>query len=253
MKSEAKGKVNMSYWKEKISGRLPLILTLLIHGSLILFLILEPFSRITEDSMNYVTLTTDMMEFIASGGTEAPSFPTVQYKKPDISRSSSVTSTMESGGEAAVNLNDTTGTKKSSENATPDTLTSNSIFSDTLNYMDFYSGSGGGGSGGSGIMAGNMKLPTFMGGDFNVFRNWFLKRFRIPLDAPENYKERIVVAFSVDKEGTMRNIKVRYCSSREVENEIIRVLKTAPKWEPGQYNGATAGFNLQMPVNFKGY
>jgi hypothetical protein len=251
MKYTAIKKDNKPAGKKMPSAGLPLFITLFVHGVIILFLLIEPFSRITESSLNYITLNTDLMQFVESGGSDAPDFPTVQKKKADADVNTSVTSSSGSASDAAVNLNDTTASNTNSEFATPDTLESNGLFSDNLNYMDFYSGSGGGGNGGSGIMAGNMKLPTFMGGDFNFFRNWFLRHFNIPLEAPRNYRERVVVAFSIDKTGIMRNIKVSSCSSPEVEKEIINTLKIAPKWEPGQYNGRIAGFNLQMPVNFK--
>jgi hypothetical protein len=251
MKYGAKEKDNKPAGKKKSSAGFPLFLTLFIHGAIILFLILEPFSKITESSLNYITLNTDLMEFVETGGSDAPDFPSVQKKSQEAEQTMSVSSTSGSASDAAVNLDDTTGTIISNEFATPDTIESNGLFSDNFNYMDFYSGSGGGGKGGTGIMAGNMKLPTFMGGDFNVFRNWFLRHFNMPLEAPRNYRERVVVAFSVDKTGAMQNIKVNYCSSPEVEKEIISTLKNAPKWEPGQYNGTIAGFNLQMPVNFK--
>jgi hypothetical protein len=233
---------------KKMPGWVPWAITLAIHGILFLFLFLEPFSRLDEDSVSYLTLNTDLMQFKEMGGGE----PAARVINAEQDKIKSVNATTASTADAGININDSTTTKLNTEGiATPDSVSSNGFGGDTLNYMDFYSGTGTGGNGGSGVLAGNMKLPTFMGGDFNVFRTWFLKRFHVPLDAPLNYKERVIVSFSVDKNGRMQNIKVRSCSSPEVGNEIIRVLKNAPKWEPGFYNGEPSGFNLQMPVSFK--
>ncbi len=112
---------------------------------------------------------------------------------------------------------------------------------DTLNYNDFYA---------SGTMKSNVKLPTFQGGDFNNFRNWFQKRFRVPFDAPENYREKVTISFVVDPTGKIQNVTVHSCSSQVVETEILRVMNNAPMWEPGILNGNYSGFNFRMPVSF---
>jgi len=244
---------NIRKTRRKASRGLPLIITLVFHGLLMLWLIVQPFSRLTEDNLNYITLNTDLMQFEEINGDDAPSFSSSQHSNSQDNQSQSATTSVASTSDAAVNINDTTALQSQGGNATPDSLSGSGLMNDTLNYMDFYSGGIGGGRGGTGVMAGNLKLPTFMGGDFNSFRNWFLRHFRKPIDAPDDLEERVMVSFSVDKSGKMQNIKVRSCSSPEVAREIVRVLNTAPKWEPGLYNDDFASYNLQMPVNFKGY
>jgi|WetSurMetagenome_2_1015567.scaffolds.fasta_scaffold18017_2 hypothetical protein len=229
----------------------PVIITFSFYAALFLYLFLEPFSRITEDSVNYITLNTDVMQFEEEGGSGMPSFTSINRKINEEGEIKSITAAKASTADAGVNISDTTSTKLNNEGAvTPDTVNRSSNIGDTLNYMDYYSGSSRGGNGGSGVLASNLKLPEFMGGDFNVFRGWFLKRLRVPLDPP---KEIVMVSFSVDKNGVMQNIKVRSCSSMAVRDEILRLLRNAPKWEPGLENGLPAGFNFQMPVNFKHY
>src|SRR5512145_431319 len=144
---------NIRKTRQKVTRGLPLILTLVFHGLLLLWLIVQPFSRLTEDKVSYITLNTDLMQFEEINGEEAPSFSSSQHKNPQDDQSQSVTSTVASTSDAAVNINDTTSLKSQGESATPDTLSGRGLLKDTLNYMDFYSGGIGGGKGGSGVLA----------------------------------------------------------------------------------------------------
>ena len=233
--------------RKKTPFWVPLLMTLAFYTGLFLFLVLEPFSHITEESVNYITLNTDVMQIEQEPG-GGPSFTAVSRKeKSDAIKGT--TDSRASTADAGVNMNDSTLTKQNTEGAaTPDSVNSSRITGDTLNYLDFYSGSGGGGTGTSGFLSTNSKLPTFLGGDFNSFRQWFSKKLRVPVDRP---KEIVNVTFIVDKNGMVSNVKVKSCSSPEVRDEILKVMRKAPRWEPGVYNDKPAGFTFQMNVNFK--
>lgn len=222
--------------RRKVSRFLPLIISILVHGSILLFLIYYPYSKLLPDSVDYYVLNTDLIQYAGDISSDVSSS---QRQEPENEEHKNVTHDASSVSDEGVSSSDDIDAENPGETDSSGTESG----TDTLNYIDFNSGSIGGG---------NMKLPTFMGGDFNSFRNWFMKRFRLPVDAPVNYKERVIVAFSVDRTGAMRNIRVRSCSSAEVEKEILRVLNNAPAWEPGFFNGDYTGFNFQMPVSFKG-
>jgi hypothetical protein len=234
--------------RRKTPRWVPLLITLSFYTILFLFLFLEPFSRITEDSVNYVTLNTDVMQIIDEPGDEGMSFSSVSRKSEKETEKSNA-DRVASTADAGVNLSDSASTKKSNEgNATPDSVNTSRVVGDTLKYLDFYSGSGGGGNGNTGILVSTSKRPTFMGGDINNFSKWFFKRLHVPLDRP---REIVNVSWYVDENGNVSNIKVKSCSSPEVKAEIIRVMKSSPKWEPGTYNNMPSGFIVQLNVNFK--
>ncbi len=237
-----------SIMRRKTPRWVPLIITFSFYTILFLFLFLEPFSRITEDSVNYITLNTDVMQIIEETGDNGAGFSSVSRKSSEETEKSTA-DRVASTADAGVNLSDSTSTKKSDEgNATPDSVNTSRVVGDTLNYLDFYSGSGGGGNGITGVIVTNSRRPTFMGGDINNFSKWFFKRLRVPLDRP---REIVNVSWYVDPNGNVTNIRIKSCSSPEVKEEILRVMKSSPKWEPGTYNNMPSGFNIQFNVNFK--
>ncbi|HNX67751.1 MAG TPA: hypothetical protein PKH02_12775, partial [Bacteroidales bacterium] len=161
--------------RRKTPRWVPLIITLSFYTILFLFLFFEPFSRITEDSINYITMNTEVMQIVEETGDDGAGFSSVSRKsKPETEKSTA--DRVASTADAGVNLSDSTSTKKSDEgNATPDSVNTSRAVGDTLNYLDFYSGSGGGGNGITGVLVTNSKRPTFMGGDINNFSKWFFK------------------------------------------------------------------------------
>jgi hypothetical protein len=234
--------------RKKTPRWVPLIITFFFYTALFLFLFLEPFSRITEDSVSYITLNTDVMQIIDEPGDQGSGFSSVSRKSKDESVKSTVDQAA-STANTGVNLSDSTLTKKSNEgNATPDSVNTSRVVGDTLNYLDFYSGSRGGGHGLTGVLVTNSKRPTFMGGDINNFSKWFFKRLHVPLDRP---REIVNVSWYVDEHGNVSNIRIKSCSDPVVREEILRVMKSSPKWEPGTYNNTPSGFVVQFNVNFK--
>lgn len=209
--------------------------TLLAHALIVVILILLPLSRQEGRYLNYIAISDlSLLEEFERTQPPAASFKPDKPVEPGpvISQNPSVTADLSDKA---------TDTTLIAEEADGGNMPDRGLPVDTLNYMSLFSADG---------IKANVKLPTFQGGDYNNFHNWFVRRFRTPFDAPDNYHERVIVSFSVDKNGRMGNIKVRACSSEVVKNEIIRVLNNAPAWEPGVYNGDYASFNLQMPVRF---
>lgn len=81
------------------------------------------------------------------------------------------------------------------------------------------------------------RMPSFMGGDFNTFRQWFCTEFKYPAIAVENgIQGRVVVKFVIEKDGKLTNIEFLQSPDPIFNDEVIRVLKMSPKWTPG-YQG----------------
>ena len=96
------------------------------------------------------------------------------------------------------------------------------------------------------------KMPSFQGGDLNKFRNWVQERVRYPQIAQENgVSGKVVLSFVVEKDGTLTNIEVLQSPDRSLADEAVRVLKTSPKWEPGQQRTQPVRVKYTLPVDFR--
>ncbi len=96
------------------------------------------------------------------------------------------------------------------------------------------------------------KMPSFQGGDLNKFRNWVHERVRYPQIAQENgVSGKVVLSFVVEKDGTLTNIEVLQSPDRSLADEAVRVLKTSPKWEPGQQRNQPVRVKYTLPVDFR--
>lgn len=96
-------------------------------------------------------------------------------------------------------------------------------------------------------------LPQYPGGERAM-----LQALRDELKYPENLAEkdikgRVVVTFTVTKEGTIDNIKiVRSAGNEALDAEAVRALKAAltEKWTPGTVGGEPVDCYYTLPVMF---
>ncbi len=97
-------------------------------------------------------------------------------------------------------------------------------------------------------------LPTFAGGDIEVFRTWVMQQIKYPQIAIQNnIAGKVVLQFVVDKEGYIEtdNIKVIQSPDNLLSNEVIRILKISPQWTPGTINGKPNKVKYTLPISFK--
>ncbi|QCK17017.1 energy transducer TonB [Mangrovivirga cuniculi] len=62
---------------------------------------------------------------------------------------------------------------------------------------------------------------------------------------------RVYVQFIVDKTGKLTNIKVVKPIGGGLDEEALRVIKNAPKWNPGKQRGREVRQRMTIPVFFK--
>jgi hypothetical protein len=86
--------------------------------------------------------------------------------------------------------------------------------------------------GGAGLIS---KLPEYPGG-IQKFYDLIQKRFETPAKAKKSIGT-IKASFSIEKDGSLDNLKIIDDIGDGIGDELIRVLKTSPKWSPGQENG----------------
>ncbi len=94
-------------------------------------------------------------------------------------------------------------------------------------------------------------MPTFQGGDLNGYRNWFQSQLQYPAEAKEKgIKGRVIFSFVVEKDGSVSNFDALQAPDKILVDEVERVFKLTPKWEPGKQNGKAVRVKYTVPIYF---
>jgi hypothetical protein len=91
----------------------------------------------------------------------------------------------------------------------------------------------------------NLKEPTFPGG-ISEFYKFFAKNFKIPSNFKS--KDKIIASFFVEKDGSLTNIEIKKDLGFGSKEEVIRVLKSSPKWIPATNNNKTVRYQYVLPI-----
>lgn len=95
------------------------------------------------------------------------------------------------------------------------------------------------------------RLPEFPGGMVE-FMKWLTKTLRYPVLArQQKIQGKVIVAFIINKDGSISGQKVVKSVSPELDREALRVLRIMPKWKPGEDHGKPCRTYFSIPVNFK--
>jgi protein TonB len=95
------------------------------------------------------------------------------------------------------------------------------------------------------------EMPGFGGGDSNKFREYIQKNLRYPDVAAENgIQGRVFVAFVVEPDGRVTNVKVVRSVDPSLDKEAVRVVETSPKWKPGRQRGKPVRVSFTFPIIF---
>ena len=62
---------------------------------------------------------------------------------------------------------------------------------------------------------------------------------------------KMVFAFTIDEQGSVKNIKIVEILDMESATEIIRVLKKCPKWMPAKKGGKPISVEIKYPMVFR--
>ncbi|MGM9721555.1 MAG: energy transducer TonB [Candidatus Egerieousia sp.] len=94
--------------------------------------------------------------------------------------------------------------------------------------------------------------PKFQGGDQNDFTKWVFNNIVYPEIAKENgVQGRVFLQFTVDKDGSVKNVKVLRGVDSSLDKEAVRVVSSSPKWEPGRQRDKPAKVTFVFPVIFQ--
>ena len=93
--------------------------------------------------------------------------------------------------------------------------------------------------------------PTFKGRDANGFSKWVNSKLRYPDNAWDyNLSGRVVLRFTIDVDGSLKNIKVLSGTDPDLVKEALRVVSMSPKWKPARLNGEPVAVVYNFPVLF---
>lgn len=90
--------------------------------------------------------------------------------------------------------------------------------------------------------------PDFPGG-IEKFYKFVAKNYQTPEE--EGLKGKVFVSFVVEKDGSLTDIKVIRDIGYGTGKEAVRVLKSCPKWTPGEQNGKKVRVLYSLPINIQ--
>ena len=95
-------------------------------------------------------------------------------------------------------------------------------------------------------------MPEFPGGTQALFK-YLSENVKYPVIAQENgIQGRVICQFVVNRDGSIVDVEVvRSGGDPSLDKEAIRVIKSMPKWKPGQQRGKPVRVKYTVPVNFK--
>ena len=94
--------------------------------------------------------------------------------------------------------------------------------------------------------------PSFQGGDAITFSKWVNTRLEYPEIAKENgVQGRVTLQFTVEKDGSVTNVKVLRGVDPSLDKEAVRVVSMSPKWKPGKQRDRAVPVTYTFPVIFQ--
>ncbi|WP_162126410.1 energy transducer TonB [Flavobacterium phycosphaerae] len=97
-------------------------------------------------------------------------------------------------------------------------------------------------------LSGDRIEAKFNGGGMEAFTKFIREEF----DYSKVTKSgKMVGAFTIDVDGSVKNIKIVEFFDVESASEFIRVLKKCPKWEPAKRGGKPISIEIKYPMVFR--
>ena len=95
-------------------------------------------------------------------------------------------------------------------------------------------------------------VPTHPVGGNDVFFDWIQKNQQYPLLARQRkIQGRVMVEFMVQADGSLTDARVLRKMGSGLDEEALRLIKTAPKWAPATYKGRPLKQKMVLPVIFQ--
>ena len=95
------------------------------------------------------------------------------------------------------------------------------------------------------------EMPMFPGGDAEIQRYIGANVVYPEVAKENNIQGRVIMKFCVTPTGGVDQISVLKGVDPELDAEVVRVLKTLPKFKPGKQGGRPVPVWYTIPINFK--
>ena len=93
--------------------------------------------------------------------------------------------------------------------------------------------------------------PEFPGG-MSALMKFLSDNIKYPVIAQENgIQGRVITTFVVERDGSITDINVVRGQDPSLDKEAVRVIKTMPRWKPGQQRGKPVRVRFTLPVQFR--
>jgi TonB family protein len=95
------------------------------------------------------------------------------------------------------------------------------------------------------------EMPIFPGGEDELYK-FLSNNIRYPESARlREIRGKVFVSFVVDKDGSIKNIKIHKGLKGGCNQEVVRVIRMMPKWKPGlSIKGEPIDLQFRIPINF---
>lgn len=94
-------------------------------------------------------------------------------------------------------------------------------------------------------------MPKFPGGE-EAMQKYIYDNLKYPVVAQESgVQGRVTLRFVVTKDGSISDVQVVRGIDPSCDREALRVVKSMPRWLPGQQNGKNVPVYFTLPIVFK--
>lgn len=95
------------------------------------------------------------------------------------------------------------------------------------------------------------QMPQFSGGEEKL-NEYLSTHVQYPKEAMEKgIQGRVIVAFVVNRDGSISDPKVARRIDPALDKEALRVINSMPRWTPGKQNGKNVRVNYTLPIYFR--
>ncbi len=95
-----------------------------------------------------------------------------------------------------------------------------------------------------------MMSPSFKGGS-EALAEFMSANLEYPeLAKRQGVEGTVILAYTITRNGEIKDIKVAQSVNKELDNEAIRLAKKMPNWTPAVQDGQARAIKYQLPVKF---
>ncbi len=93
--------------------------------------------------------------------------------------------------------------------------------------------------------------PKFPGGDEALMQYLSENLVYPPTIQDRRFKGKVLVQFVVETDGSISNVEVVRSLYKDLDEEVVRVIKNMPKWIPAEQDGKAIREYYRVPIGFE--